>query len=524
MSELQGSHFVAGSAEQGDGEVFFGQDAAKGGDLEPGYAEASAAQVQRACAAADAAAAPLAVSSPKVRAALLRTIGDGLNDLGDALVRRVQEETALPAARVQGERARTVMQLNQFADLIEEGSWVNACIDHADAARQPLPKPDLRRMNVALGPVAVFGASNFPLAYSVAGGDTAPALAAGCPVIVKGHPAHPGTSELVGRVVRDAVSKHELPDGTFSLLHGRTHQTGAALVRHDAIKAVGFTGSHAGGRALSDLAAQRREPIPVFAEMGSVNPVVVLPEAMKVRGRQIAEQLAASALLAQGQFCTSPGMVLWLDGDGAGEFSAVLREQLTSAQPGPTVHPSIKAGFERAMADVASLPVEVDVSAGDAAGPSEVCPALVLATPAALEGNERLRSEIYGPAILGVACAGDAELKQALASLEGHLTGTVHGEGDDFVCYAAVVDELRGKVGRLIANGVPTGVEVSPAMVHGGPYPAATDARFSAVGASAILRWVRPVCWQNWPHDLLPAELRDDNPLGIRRSVDGSSS
>ena len=522
MAELQGSHYVAGAAEPGAGEVFFGFDPVKGEDLQPGYAEASAEQVQRACEAAASAAAPFAASEPSVRAALLRDIGEGLKQLGDELVHRVQAETALPAARVEGERARTVMQLNQFADLVEEGSWVDARIDHADPARQPMPKPDLRRMYVPLGPVVVFGASNFPLAYSVAGGDTAPALAAGCPVIVKGHPAHPGTSELVGQVVHASVRKHGLPDGTFSLLHGRSHEIGGALVAHDAVKAVGFTGSHAGGRALFDLAGRRREPIPVFAEMGSANPVVILPNAMKNRGGEIAEQLAASALLAQGQFCTSPGLVMWLHGAGDEAFSVALRERLVSAKPGPTVHPTIRHGFERAMADVSALPVEVAAAEVDPAGPADVRAALLRATPEAMLENERLRAEIYGPAVLGVGCRTDEELAKVLDTLDGHLTATVHGDGDDFEQHGAVLDALRRKVGRLIANGVPTGVEVSPAMVHGGPYPAASDARFSAVGATSILRWVRPACWQDWPQEQLPPELRDDNPRGIHRLVDGA--
>ena len=521
MSAPRGMHFLAGSAEAGDGAPFTALDPIAGAELPPAYREASAAQVERACVAAAAAAAPFAAASPVTRAALLRDIADGLQDLGDALVERVQAETALPAARVQGERARTIMQLKQFADLVEDGSWVDARIDHAEPDRQPLPKPDLRRMHLPLGPVAVFGASNFPLAYSVAGGDTAPALAAGCPVIVKGHPAHPGTSELVGGVVQGAVAKNGLPAGTFSLLHGRAHETGAALVSHAAVKAVGFTGSHGGGRALCDLAAARREPIPVFAEMGSANPVVVLPQALRQRGAAVAAQLAGSALLAQGQFCTSPGMVVWLEGEGSDEFLATLREHLTSAAPGPTVHPSIRQGYERAMVELSTLPVQLSATSGGAVQSSDVCPALVQATPDAFLMNERLRTEIYGPAVLAVTCADVEQLQRVLASLDGHLTATVHGDGADFAEHAEAVAVLRDRVGRLIANGVPTGVEVSSAMVHGGPYPAASDARFSAVGTTSILRWVRPACWQDWPQDQLPAELQDDNPRGIQRLVNG---
>ena len=522
MSGLLGMHFVAGLEEAGGGDVFHATDPVIGSQLEPGYAEASADQIQRACEAARAAAPAFAATEPKQRAALLRAIADGLAHLGDELVKRVQAETALPAGRVEGERARTVMQLQQFAALLDEGSWVDARIDHGDAKRAPIPKPDLRRMAVPLGPVVVFGASNFPLAYSVAGGDTASALAAGCPVIVKGHPANPGTSELVGRLIANAVRELGLPAGTFSLLHGVSNATGSALVQHPAIKAVGFTGSHGGGRALFNLAAQRKEPIPVFAEMGSANPLVVLPKALAARGSKIAEQVVASSLLAQGQFCTSPGMVLWLHGEGDEAFQVALRERLCSASPGPTVHPSIRAGYERAMADMAGLPVAVDrVAASAAPGVAEVCPALLRATPEAVLNNERLRTEIYGPAMLTIACRTMEELQAVVESLDGHLTATVHGDGDDFAKHVPVLDALRSKVGRLIANGVPTGVEVSTAMVHGGPYPAATDARYSAVGTTSIQRWVRPACWQDWPQELLPKELQDSNPRGIQRLVNG---
>lgn len=522
MSAPQGMHFVAGSAESAGGEVFHGMDPVAGKDLEPGYAEATAEQIARACDAAAAAAPAFAATEPAQRAALLRAIADGLAGLGDELVKRVQAETALPAARVEGERARTVMQLQQFAALLDDGSWVDARIDHADPDRTPLPKPDLRRMSVPLGPVVVFGASNFPLAYSVAGGDTASAFAAGCPVIVKGHPAHPGTSELVGKVVHDAVQSLGLPAGTFSLLHGRTQETGGALVQNPAIKAVGFTGSHGGGRALFNLAASREEPIPVFAEMGSANPLVVLPNALANRGSKIAEQVAASCLLAQGQFCTSPGLVLWLHGEGDEGFQFSLRERLCNAPSGPTVHPSIRKSYESALSDVSALPVEVARASGSSEpGVAEVAPAFVSASPEAVLNNGRLRSEIYGPAMLTVACRTPEELQQVIESLDGHLTATVHGDGDDFTKHAAVLDALRTKVGRLIANGVPTGVEVSPAMVHGGPYPAASDARFSAVGTTSIQRWVRPACWQDWPQEALPPELRDDNPRGIKRLVDG---
>ena len=522
MSGLRGEHFVGGAAEPGGGEPFAAIDPLSGAPLAPRYAEATPAQVDRACAAAAAAKQPFLATPPAQRAALLRAIADGLVGLGDALVQRVTAETALGPARVLSERGRTCNQLQQFAALLDDGSWVDARIELPDPMRQPQPKPDLRRMLQGLGPVAVFGASNFPLAYAVAGGDTASALAAGCPVVVKGHPAHPGTSELVGRVIADAVRTLGLPDGTFSLLHGRTEATGGRLVGHPAIAAVGFTGSVRGGRALHDLAAARPEPIPVFAEMGSMNPVFVLPRALAARGAKIAEQLAASVLLASGQFCTSPGLVAWPAGAGAETFTARLRAQLGAASAGPAVHPSIRAGYERALGEVMQLPVAVEaIGAGTNSAATAVSPTLLSAPAAAVLMHARLRDEIYGPAILAVPCTSRDELLAIARSLHGHLTATVHGEPEDFVEHAELLAVLRTKVGRLIANGVPTGVEVCAAMVHGGPYPAATDARFSAVGVTSILRWLRPVCWQDWPHDLLPPELRDDNPLGIRRMVDG---
>lgn len=521
-----GAHVIAGQLEPGEGEPFAAIDPLSGAGIEPVYREASPAQIEAACLAAAAAAPVLRALPGAARAALLGAIADGIEALGDELLQRAAVETALPLLRLQNERNRTVNQLRQFAALVAEGSWVEARIDRGDPRRAPAPKPDLRRMLVGLGPVAVFGASNFPLAYSVAGGDTASALAAGCPVLVKGHPAHPGTSELVGRVIQAAVAAQGLPAGAFSLLHGREPATGAALVQHPAVAAVGFTGSLRGGRALFDLAAARPAPIPVFAEMGSMNPVLLLPRALQQRPAALAAQLADSALLAMGQFCTSPGLLLWCDGPGAAEFAAALRERLGAAAAGPAVHPAIRAGYEQALAEVQALPVQLAATgqAGASAAATAMCPALLLADGALVQRFGRLRHEIYGPAVLGVRCRAAAELAEVVAALDGHLTGTVHGDAADFVEFAPVIDILRSKVGRLIANGVPTGVEVCGAMVHGGPYPAATDPRFSAVGVTAIQRWVRPVCWQDWPAEHLPPELRDDNPLGIRRVVDGEPS
>ncbi len=518
---VRGEQWIAGRAERGRGEAFRAFDPMTGEASGPEFCETTKEQVDLACAAAGDATAAFARVDPAARAAFLRAIAAGLEGLGDALVRCAVAETALPAARIDAERARTVLQLRQFAALVEDGSWVDAHIDHGDATRLPQPKPDLRRMLVPIGPVAVFGASNFPLAYSVAGGDTASAFAAGCPVVVKGHPAHPGTSEMVAHAIVEAVRAAGLPAGTFSLLHGRSHEVGAAVVRHPAIAAVGFTGSYAGGRALFDVAAARPSPIPVFAEMGSMNPVFVLPKALAGRGAEIAQRLAASALLASGQFCTSPGMVVWCDGPGAETFAKVLRAAIAAGAGAPVVHPSIRAGYEKALSEVKATPAVETATGSVAPGALGVCPTLFEASAAVVASHPRLRSEVYGPAVLGVPCETAGEMSALARSLHGHLTATVHGDGDDYAQYGALLEILRAKVGRLIANGVPTGVEVCPSMVHGGPWPASTDARFSAVGATSIRRWARPACWQDWPHALLPAELRDDNPRGVRRVVDG---
>ncbi len=522
MSELTGLQFVAGEAVAGTGEAFTAIDPVAGSALSPTFREAGSDQIDRACRAAGAAAPVLQACSRPQRAQLLRAIADGLASLGDRLLERVTAETALPRPRVQNELARTQLQLRQFADLIVEGEYLDVRIDHADTKRPGPPKPDLRSMRVPLGPVAVFGASNFPLAYSVAGGDTASALAAGCPVVVKAHPAHPGTSELVAGVVVAAVRQQGLPAGVFAMLHGRTPATGGALVQHPAITAVGFTGSLQAGRSLCALAAARPAPIPVFAEMGSMNPVLVLPKALAARGAAIAEQLVASATLAQGQFCTSPGLVAYVDGPGADAFVGTLRDRFAAANGGPAVHPSIRASFEKALAEVSALPVTTAACAANASGAATALRPVLLHTSAAVVLQQaRLREEIYGPAVLAVACRDRAELLALVESLHGHLTGTVHGDGDDVVLHGDICSTLARRVGRLIGNGVPTGVEVCPSMVHGGPWPAASDARFTAVGSGAVARWLRPLCWQDWPADALPLELQEQNPLRVRRRVDG---
>ncbi|MGH9464308.1 MAG: aldehyde dehydrogenase (NADP(+)), partial [Thermoanaerobaculia bacterium] len=433
-------------------------------------------------------------------------------------------ETALPRARLEAERARTVGQLRLFAEVVREGSWVEARIDCGDPAHRP-PRPDLRRMLVPLGPVAVFGASNFPLAFSVAGGDTASALAAGCPVVVKAHPAHPGTSELVAGALLAAAGCSGMPDGVVSLVHGAATRVGERLVTHPAIRAVAFTGSHRGGRALFDLSARRPTPIPVYAEMGSANPVFILPRALAERGAAIAEGLAESVLRGAGQFCTNPWLTMLPARTADAEsFLGRATTLLAAAPAGTTVHPGIATGYEAALAEVTAIPGVTTLarSEDESAWPATAARAALLRADAKTWlAHPRLGQEIYGPATLAVVCEDREELLAVARGLEGHLTATVHGTAEELLEYADLVSVLRDKVGRLIFNGYPTGVEVCHAMQHGGPYPATTDSRSTSVGSAAISRFARPVCWQDFPDSSLPPELQSANPRGIWRLVDG---
>lgn len=514
-----GHCLVRGQWEPGRGETFSAVEAATGTAFGPRVADADAAQVDAAAQAAGEAVPAFAATPAAARAGFLRTIAEELLAQGDELLAIAARETALPLGRLQTERARTVFQLRTFADAVEEGSWVDARIDRADETRQPMRKPDLRAMLVPLGPVAVFGSSNFPFAYSVAGGDTASALAIGCPVVVKAHPMHPNTGECAARAIAAAVRRCGLPDSVFGFVHGRSHAVGAQLVQHPAIAAVGFTGSVAGGTALWRLANARPSPVPVFAEMGSANPVLVLPEALRVRGAEIAAMLAASGLLACGQFCTSPGLVFCVEGPGVDEFAAALGRAIGASAPGTFVHPELGRSFERALAQVESVPGVAVLERAKGDGPGRA--ALLSARGNDLVREARLREEVYGPAMVLVRCADRSELESAIASLHGHLTATVHGSANDVEQFGSVIGALQRRVGRLVFGGVPTGVEVASAMQHGGPWPASSDARYSAVGPRAMLRWARPVAWQDAPPACLPAELQDGNPRSIWRTVDG---
>ncbi|WP_142786598.1 aldehyde dehydrogenase (NADP(+)) [Changchengzhania lutea] len=450
----------------------------------------------------------------------LNAIADEILALDNTLIKTYCLESGLPEGRAKGERGRTIGQLRMFADLVKEGSWVEATIDTAEPNREPQPKPDLRKMMVPLGPVAVFGASNFPLAYSTAGGDTASALASGCPVIVKSHPMHSGTGELVASAVIKAAQKTNMPNGVFSNLNGINIDVGAQLVKHSGVKAVGFTGSIKGGRALYDMAAKRDEPIPVFAEMGSVNPVVILPESLKEKGESLAKTYAGSITLGTGQFCTNPGLILGLKSDAFSSFIDRLSDEIIKIEPTCMLHPNIKGAYdtnkEKAMQQSA-ITVVADYE-------DEVQTNFARQTVTTVEGaiflkNTTLHQEVFGPYSIVVLCEDAAQLEKIISNLEGQLTGTIIAESSEANKYPKIISALQNRVGRLIFNGVPTGVEVCTSMTHGGPYPASTDSRFTAVGIHSIKRWVRPMSYQDWPNDLLPEALKDENPLGVFRVV-----
>jgi NADP-dependent aldehyde dehydrogenase len=516
---ISGHSLIAGQVSAHEGTQFHGYDPSSGGKLQPAFFSATEEDVQHAVAAAVEASAAFAATSGRERGRLLRSMADGIDAAAPALIERAHLETALPLPRLTGEVARTSGQLRLFAAVVEEGSWVMARIDTADPARTP-PKPDIRSMLRPLGPVVVFGASNFPLAFSVAGGDTASALAAGNPVIVKAHPAHPGTSELAGRVLAAAVAACGLPAGVFSLLFDSGHAVGAALVQHPAIRAVGFTGSFRGGRALMDLAAKRHDPIPVYAEMGSTNPVFILPGALAERGEVLATGLHGSFTLGGGQFCTKPGIV-FAESSHSNAFVGRLR---TATQSGPAfslLTSGIASTYEKAQ--VQREPLRSAAGAVAGAGFSAQA-ALFETTGSEFFANPSYAEEVFGPTTLLVHCENEDQMMQAARGLEGHLTATILGTEQDLEDHAELLRVLETKVGRVIFNGFPTGVEVCHAMVHGGPYPATSDGRSTSVGSQAIFRFARPVAYQGVPQQLLAPELQDDNPLRIARLWNGQWS
>lgn len=513
---IEGKHFIGKKAGTGSGEAFQGVNPTKGELLEPVFHVTETQGVDRACALATSAFEVYRGKTGAERGAFLDAIAEEIEALGDELLQRTMAECALPIPRLTGERGRTCAQLRMFANLVREGSWVQASIDRAIPDREPMPKPDLRRMLRPLGPVAVFGASNFPLAYSVAGGDTASALAAGCPVIVKAHPAHPGTSELVARAVLAAAERTGMPNGVFSMVHGHV-ETGLTLVRHPSIQAVGFTGSLTGGRALFDAASRRERPIPVFAEMGSVNPVFLMPSALAAHGETLASQYVQSLVLGVGQFCTNPGLVFAVEGAELDAFVAKVALEVQAQTSGVM----LTAAMGDAYCSRAEIRGKRDgvklLASGVTAAPGRVAPMMYRTNLEKFMRDRSLHEEMFGPAGLLVVVPEEAELLSAAACVEGQLTATLHAEASDANA-PALLAALERIAGRVVVNGFPTGVEVCPSMVHGGPYPATTDSRTTSVGTAAIDRFVRLVCFQNVPDAWLPAELQEANPLGIQRA------
>jgi len=455
----------------------------------------------------------------KSRASFLETIAANIEILGDALIQQASAETNLPAPRLTGERARTTMQLRMFAQMLLEGNWVEASIDTAIPDKNP-PKPDLRKMLIPLGPVVVFGASNFPFAYSTAGGDTASALAAGCPVVVKAHPAHLQTSVMVADAIAKAAQSTGMPAHVFQHITDGSFDAGKQLVEHPATAAVGFTGSFGGGKALFDYAAARKTPIPVFSEMGSINPVVFLPDTILNNAEAVAKQYAGSITLGMGQFCTNPGLLIAMETEGLDRFVQSLSKEIEAVAPAKMLHTGIYKAYGQKM-EAALAQKGVSILSRATAKPADMEP---LPTVAMVEANVFLKDlllheEVFGPYSLLVKCKNITELQDVWRSLTGQLTTTLMGTEKDFAAHADLLQLAESVAGRIVFNGVPTGVEVCPSMVHGGPFPACTDSRFTAVGINAVKRWVRPVCYQNCPQTLLPDALKDGNPLGIWRLV-----
>lgn len=528
MMDLTGTSFIGDQRGDSAGPAFHGVNPQTGESLEPAYRSASPAEVDAAARLSSDAFASYSQVSGKGRAAFLRRIAEALDAKREELAGRAHLETALPMPRLLGEVGRTSGQLRMFASVVEEGSWVQARIDPAMPDRQPQPRVDLRSMLRPLGPVVVFGASNFPLAFSVAGGDTASALAAGCPVIVKAHPAHPGTSELVAHLIAESVAAEKLHPGVFSMLFDLGIEVGSALVKHPLVRAVAFTGSLRAGRALMDLAAARPDPIPCFTEMSSGNPVFVLPGALRKDAQGLAKNLFASVTLGAGQFCTKPGIVLVPEVAETNTFVAELKGLAASAQPQTLLTPGIARKYQedsavRARQTGAATKTTAQNESKSCAAEVhlfEVDSQAFLYDSFRMEGEIGLSEEIFGPNTLLVK--GDqTDMKQIAQALDGHLTATILGDEDDLAANQELIRILERKAGRVIFNGFPTGVEVTHAMVHGGPYPATSDPRFTSVGSLAIYRFARPVCFQNFPQSQLPPELQDANPLGIRRLRDG---
>lgn len=516
---IYGAILVGGEDRRGASE-FHAYNPATGETFGPAVAEASPQDVADACALAADAAEAFAALLPEARAAFIEAAAQAILDIGDVLIETAMAETGLPRPRLEGERMRTVNQLRMFAGELRDGHWLDATIDPALPDRTP-PRGDLRRVNQALGPVAVFGASNFPLAFSVAGGDTAAAFAAGCPVVVKGHSAHPGTGELVARAIRAAIASCGLPAGVFSFLPGRANDLGGALVADPRIKAVGFTGSRSGGLALMDIAAKRPEPIPVYAEMSSINPVVLMPAALAARAEALGAAFVGSLTLGAGQFCTNPGLVIAVDGPDLDRFATAASAALGQVEPAAMLTAGIRQAYGKGVAALDSRAKRI-ASGKEASAPNRCSGAVFETSAAEFAADRALGDEVFGASSLIVRCKDLAEVAQVVAGLEGQLTASIQLDTADEPDAAKVLPLLAEKAGRVLANGWPTGVEVIHAMVHGGPFPATSDGRSTSVGTLALARFLRPVCYQDIPDALLPPALQEANPWKLPRRIDGA--
>ena len=521
--QFHGKNFIGSKLSATGSSTISGYDPRAGHKLDGAFHEATAGETDSALNLATQAFDTLRVADSEKIAGFLESIASGIEALGDTLIDRTVQESGLPKDRLSGERGRTCGQLRLFANVVREGSFVDARIDTALPDRKPLPKPDLRRMLIPVGPVAVFGASNFPLAFSVAGGDTASAFAAKNPVIVKAHPAHPGTSELVAGAIVKAVEQSGLPEGTFSMLHAADPEISQALVKHALVKAVAFTGSERAGRAIYNTAAARAEPIPAYVEMGSNNPVFILPGALESSFDKLVEGLFASINLGVGQFCTSPGVVVGNDDERFTQFGQKLEELFLKGIPGSMLTPAIAKGYSQNVDQRSGAQgiATVRSSATPNSSKTEVTPVLFKAAADTWLSNGELAAEIFGPSAVLIRSKSKEELLRVARSWHGTLTASLFGTPEDLQNNQELIAVLEQKAGRLIFNGFPTGVEVTHAMHHGGPYPATGDAKFTSVGTAAIFRFLRPVCFQNFPEEALPAELRDSNPRKIWRMVNG---
>lgn len=518
---IQGVNFIGFEHSASGKEVFEAFNPATNKTLPGEFHIATAEEIDRAFEKAKDAFVKYKTCPGSKKAEFLDAIAEEIMELGDVLIERAMEESGLPEGRLKGERGRTVNQIKMFSALLQDGSWVDARIDEAVPDREPAPKPDIRNMLIPLGPVVVFGASNFPLAFSTAGGDTASALAAGCPVVVKAHEAHPGTNELVSSAILRAAKKTNMPDGVFSSLNGAA-EVGKAVVGHRFTKAVGFTGSFRAGTAITKAASERDEPIPVYAEMGSINPVFLLQDKLNDAPGELAAVYAQSVTLGNGQFCTKPGLIVGIKGEGLDTFTRHLASVLEKHEPGCLLNRGIAENYKMLRN---KLPADTDaeflVEPHNENPETFAGASLAVAEAAAFLENKNLSREIFGPFSLILQCRNRAEMEKVAENLEGQLTVTFAGTERELPEYHSLISICREKAGRIIFNGVPTGVEVCASMHHGGPFPATTDSKFTSVGTGAIRRFARPVAFQDWPDDLLPDELKADNPLGIQRMVNG---